>query len=55
MGIIDLVRFVKLLNQSATGFVYFIAWLKSRSAGCKVGAMQKPAWQQVFLITRLFD
>ncbi|MHC5934958.1 hypothetical protein [Nostoc sp.] len=53
MGIIDSSNVVKLLNQSATSFVYFLAWLKSKSAGCKVGAIQKPAWQQVFLITCL--
>ncbi|MEH2055610.1 MAG: hypothetical protein V7K97_05435 [Nostoc sp.] len=54
MGIIDSSKVVKLLNQSATGFVYFIPWLKPRSAGCKVGAIQKPGWQQVSLITSLF-
>ncbi|MEH2409176.1 hypothetical protein [Nostoc sp.] len=53
MGIIDSSNVVKLLNQSATGFVYLIAWLKSKSAGWKLGAIQKPAWQQVSLITCL--
>ncbi|WP_334950268.1 hypothetical protein [Nostoc sp.] len=47
MGIIDSSKVVKLLNQSATSFVYFLAWLKSKSTGCKIGAIQKPAWQQV--------
>ncbi|MEH2293904.1 MAG: hypothetical protein V7K31_12535 [Nostoc sp.] len=47
MGIIDSSNVVKLLNQSATSFVYLIAWLKSKSVRWKLGAIQKPAWQQV--------
>ncbi|WP_448271234.1 hypothetical protein [Nostoc sp. DSM 114160] len=54
MGIYRFKQCRQTTQSAATRLVYLIAWLKSKSAACQVGAIQKPVWQQVSSIASLF-